>query len=168
MAKKNTYIEDMKKILSKKKFDFSDIQEEVIPIFISFFDCLSDKRFQPLVLHKLSDILGIAFFGIISGCNTWTELEDFGEYHQEELKKYLELKNGTPSHDTFRRVFNLIKPSEFGDIMVMVLEPIISKAVFNHIGKSFIDEKHYITDILSLDGKVSTSSSRQKRNQSVH
>ncbi len=163
MAKKNTFIETLKSNLSKQKISFDDVPEEVIPLFITFFDCLSDIRFQPLVHHKLTDIIGIAFFGIISGCNTWTEIADFGEYHEEDLKKYLTLDNGIPSHDTFRRVFNVIKPSEFGDIMVMVLEPIISKAVFNHIGNAFIDETHKITDILSLDGKISKSSSRQSR-----
>lgn len=39
--------------------------------------------------------------------------------------------------------------------MVMVLEPIVSKAVFNHVSHSFVDDKKFITDILSMDGKVS-------------
>ena len=165
MPKKNTFISELKNILSTNKYDYSNVPEEVIPLFVTFFECLTDSRYQPLVHHKLSDIIGIAFFGIISGCNTWTEIEVFGDYHIEELKKYLELKNGCPSHDTFRRVFNLIKPSEFGEIMIMVLEPIISKAVYNHIGNSFIDNDKFITDILSMDGKISLSSSRNRRNQ---
>lgn len=44
--------------------------------------------------------------------------------------------------------------------MIIVLEPIISKAVNNHIGNAFIDENKMITDILSMDGKVTLSSSR--------
>ena len=163
MPKKNTFISQLKDIISSASYSFNDVTEEVNPIFISFFEALTDNRFQPFVLHKLSDIIGVAFFGIISGCNTWTEIEIFGEYHLEDLRKYLELKNGCPSHDTFRRVFNIIKPSEFGEIMVMVLEPIISKAVFNHIENVFIDDNKMITDILSMDGKVSLSSSRNRR-----
>ncbi len=165
MPKKNTFISELKAILSSSNFSFDDVKEEVIPVFVSFFEALTDSRNESYILHKLSDIIGVAFFGIISGCNTWSEIEVFGEYHLNDLRKYLELKNGCPSHDTFRRVFNLIKPSEFGEIMVMVLEPIISKAVFNQIGNAFIDDKKMITDILSMDGKVSLSSSRNRRDK---
>ncbi len=165
MPKKNTFISELKKILSSSNYSFNDVNEEVIPVFVSFFEALTDSRHESYILHKLSDIIGVAFFAIISGCNTWSEIEVFGEYHLNDLRKYLELKNGCPSHDTFRRVFNLIKPSEFGEIMIMVLEPIVSKAVFNHIGNAFIDDKKMITDILSMDGKVSLSSSRNRRDK---
>ncbi len=165
MPKKNTFISELKTILSSSNYSFDDVNEEVIPVFISFFEALTDSRNESYILHKLSDIIGVAFFGIISGCNTWSEIEVFGEYHLNDLRKYLELKNGCPSHDTFRRVFNLIKPSEFGEIMVMVLEPMVSKAVFNHIGNAFIDDRKMITDILSMDGKVSLSSSRNRRDK---
>ena len=165
MPKKNTFISELKSIIASSNYSFNDVPEEVIPVFVSFFEALTDVRNESYILHKLSDIVGVAFFGIISGCNTWNEIEVFGDYHLQDLKKYLELKNGCPSHDTFRRVFNLIKPSEFGEIMVMVLEPIISKAVFNHIGNAFIDDNKMITDILSMDGKVSLSSSRNRRDK---
>lgn len=165
MPKKNTFISELKTIISSSDYSYDDVPEEVIPVFVSFFEKLTDLRHESYILHKLGDIIGVAFFGIIAGCNTWTEIEDFGVYHLNDLKKYLELKNGCPSHDTFRRVFNLIKPSEFGEIMIIVLEPIISKAVNNHIGNAFIDENKMITDILSMDGKVTLSSSRNRRDK---
>ena len=49
--------------------------------------------------------------------------------------------------------------------MLIVLEPIISKAINNHIGTAFIDENKMITDILSIDGKVTLSSSRNRRDK---
>lgn len=70
MPKKNAFISELKTILSSNNYDFNDINKEVILIFISFFECLSDSRFQPLVHHKLSNIISVAFFSIISGCNT--------------------------------------------------------------------------------------------------
>lgn len=33
----------------------------------------------------------------------------------------------------------------------MVLEPIITKPVSNHIGNNFIDDNKFITDILSIN-----------------
>lgn len=145
----------MKTILSSSNSSFDDVNEEVTPVFVSFFEALTDFRKESYILHKLSDIIGVAFFAIIFGCNTWFEIEVFGEYHLNDLRKYLELKNVFSSHDTFRRAFNIIKSPEFGEIMVMVLELMVSKAVFGHIGNDFIDDKKMITDILSMDGKVS-------------
>ena len=165
MSRKNTFIAELKAIISSSNYSFDDVPEEVIPIFVSFFEALTDVRNESYITYKLSDIIGVAFFGIISGCNTWNEIEVFGDYHLDALKKYLSLENGCPSHDTFRRVFNLIKPSEFGEIMVMVLQPIISQAVFNHVGHSLSDDNKFIDDILSMDGKVTLSSSRNKRDK---
>ncbi len=108
MPRKNTFISELKTIISSSDYSYDDILEEVIPIFVSFFENLTDLRHESYILHKLDDIIGVVFFGIIAGCNTWTEIEDFGVNHLNDLKKYLELKNGCPSHDTFRRVFNLI------------------------------------------------------------
>ena len=108
MPRKNTFISELKTIISSSDYSYDDVPEEVIPIFVSFFENLTDLRHESYILHKLDDIIDVAFFGIIAGCNTWTEIEDFGVNHLNDLKKYLELKNGCPSHDTFRRVFNLI------------------------------------------------------------
>ena len=165
MAKNNTFISQLKSILASSNYSFDKIDIDSIPIFITFFENITDIRNKSYVLHKLSDIIGIAFFGIIAGCNTWYEIEVFGEYHLDTLKEYLVLENGCPSHDTFRRVFNLIKPSEFGEAMIMVLTKIIGKAISNQIGDAFIDEDKMITDILSMDGKVTLSSSRNRRDK---
>ncbi len=40
-------------------------------------------------------------------------MEEFGEAKEPWFRTFLELPNGIPSHDTFRRVFMLIKPREF-------------------------------------------------------
>ena len=39
-------------------------------------------------------------------------METFGKSRQEYLAKFLELPNGIPDSDTFRRVFEKIDPSE--------------------------------------------------------
>lgn len=163
MAKKNTYIERIKQIVAEEKYDYRDIVEDIIPIFITFFEIQKDDRYQPNVLHKLSDILCLAFFAIIGGENTWVGIEEFCKYHEDELRTYLELKNGIPSHDTFRRVFNIVKIDEFGELANMAIKPIIQKAVDNHIGEFIVDEKNYIDDIISFDGKTSNGSNKRSR-----
>jgi hypothetical protein len=41
------------------------------------------------------------------------EIEEFGNAKEEWFKSFLEPPNGIPSHDTFNRVFGLLKPKEF-------------------------------------------------------
>lgn len=96
MSRKNTFINELKAIISSSNYSFDDVPEEVIPIIVSFFEVLTDVRNESYITYKLSDIIGVAFFGIISGCNTWNEIEVFGDYHLDALKKYLSLENGCP------------------------------------------------------------------------
>jgi predicted transposase YbfD/YdcC len=63
--------------------------------------------------HSLMDIIFIALCAVICGATSFVDMYDFGCAKEEWLRKHLELPNGIPSHDTFRRVFSLINPSIF-------------------------------------------------------
>ncbi len=67
-----------------------------------------DERQQHKVLHKMSDIIGLVFFATLGNADDWVEIEMFGKFYEKELKKYLELANGIPSHDTIQRVFSMV------------------------------------------------------------
>ncbi len=60
--------------------------------------------------HKLSDILVIAFSAIICGAQTYEDLELFGKARENWFSWFLDLRNSTPSADTFERVFEVIDP----------------------------------------------------------
>jgi predicted transposase YbfD/YdcC len=77
------------------------------------FSCVQDPRVDRTKLHKLQDIIVIAICAVICGAETWEEIEQFGKEKREWLESILELSNGIPSHDTFRRVFILMNPQEF-------------------------------------------------------
>lgn len=84
----------------------------------TLFDHLSiieDPRIDRTKQHLLIDILVIAVCAVMCGAEGWTEIEEFGRAKEEWFTKFLELPNGIPSHDTFRRVFMLIKPAAFQD-----------------------------------------------------
>ncbi len=74
---------------------------------------MSDPRIERSKLHKLIDIMTIAICAVISGADTWVDIEMYGEAKYKWLKKFLELPNGIPSHDTFARVFARIDPEQF-------------------------------------------------------
>jgi predicted transposase YbfD/YdcC len=77
------------------------------------FSKLEDPRIDRQKLHQLMDIIVIAICGVICGAETWVEIANFGQARQEWFKKFLELANGIPSHDTFGRVFRLLSAEAF-------------------------------------------------------
>ena len=82
----------------------------------SLFDSLRqipDPRVERTKRHLLVDILVIAICGSICGAESWEEIAEFGRAKQEWFSRFLELPNGIASHDTFRRVFLLLKAEEF-------------------------------------------------------
>ncbi len=78
------------------------------------FKSLQDPRRRTVnQRHKFVDILVIAICGIICGANGWVAVEKFGNAKQEWFKKFLELPNGIPSHDTFTDIFAKLSPKQF-------------------------------------------------------
>jgi len=77
------------------------------------FSNVSDPRRPLRRLHNLNDILLISVLAIICGAETWNNIEDYALSKEGFLKKFLNLPNGIPSHDTFNRVFAAINPEEF-------------------------------------------------------
>src|SRR5437763_9262294 len=77
------------------------------------FSKLKDPRRAHRRLHLLQDIIVIALCAVIAGAQDWQEIETFGRKRRDWLKRFLRLPNGIPSHDTFERVFNRLKPQAF-------------------------------------------------------
>lgn len=77
--------------------------------------------------HKLVDILTIAVCAVISGADTWTDIELYGKSKQEWFSTFLNLDHGIPSHDTFGRVFSLINPKDFHEAFISWIKEISNK-----------------------------------------
>src|SRR5436309_4648504 len=78
-----------------------------------FFTKLKDPRRAHRRLHLLQDIIVIALCAVIAGAQDWQEIETFGCKRLAWLRGFLKLPNGIPSHDTFERVFDRLKPQAF-------------------------------------------------------
>ena len=114
---------------------------------------IEDPRRELTKLHKLIDILVIAVCASVCGAEGFNEIEEFGESKEEWLKGFLELPNGIPSHDTFRRVFMLIKPEKFQEVFLRWVESVSSRTK----GK-----------LVNLDGKrLRGTKSKEKQNQAL-
>jgi hypothetical protein len=62
--------------------------------------------------HKLIDMLVIALTTIIIGEHDFEAMEDWGLEREEWFRGFLELPHGIPDKDTFRRLFERIRPEE--------------------------------------------------------
>jgi predicted transposase YbfD/YdcC len=78
----------------------------------AYFAVLEDPR-RHNRRHRLLDIVVIAICAAICGADGWEDVELFGEAKEEWLKGFLELPHGTPSDDTYRRVFAALDAGEF-------------------------------------------------------
>ena len=71
-----------------------------------YFGDLPDPRVVGRCEYKLVEIIIIAICAVLSGAEGWEDIEEFGISKTAWLKQFLDLAQGIPSHDTFRRVFN--------------------------------------------------------------
>ncbi len=82
------------------------------------FMVVHDPRIDRAKKHNLVDIIMIALCATICGADGWEEIEIFAEKREDWFKKFLELPNGIPSHDTMYRVFSRINPKELNNVFV--------------------------------------------------
>lgn len=68
---------------------------------LKYFAELRDPRVERTREHLLEEILLIAIAAVLSGADSWNEIEDYGQAKVEWLKTFLKLPGGIPSHDTF-------------------------------------------------------------------
>jgi hypothetical protein len=63
--------------------------------------------------HDLLEVLFIALAAVLCGAESCSDMADFGQSKEGLLRLFLRLEHGIPSHDTFSRVFRLLKPETF-------------------------------------------------------
>ena len=74
---------------------------------------IRDPRVDRTKLHPLESILFTAICAVLSGAESWEDMEDFGNLRREWLERFVQFPHGVPSHDTFGRVFAQIDSEAF-------------------------------------------------------
>lgn len=86
--------------------------------FQNYFGSIADPRIARTRRHNLMDILFIALAAMLSGAEDFVTIADYGVVKQDWLKGILDLPNGIPSHDTFRRVFARLDPKQVQSCLI--------------------------------------------------
>jgi predicted transposase YbfD/YdcC len=129
-------------------------EEEKDTTIAGHFSDLNDPRIDRTKRHKLADIITIAICSTLCMGESWDAMEEFGQTHEQWLRKFLELPNGIPSHDTFNRVFARIDPDQFRTCFISWVKSI---------------EPKFDGDIIPIDGKtVRRSHDRANGNKAIH
>lgn len=150
MSKKSSKLNEISKMFSEINIEFKELSNEGIKDMIAIVKKQNDTRYTPNVKHKMEDIILITLLAILAKCNEWTEIESFAKKKEKWLRKYLELPNGIPSHDTIQRVISILEPqSLYTDTINYLIEKI-----------NLITTDTKEKDILSMDGKTSNGSKR--------
>lgn len=118
--------------------------------FFDHFGTLEDPRIERCKRHSLCDILFIAVCAMLAGANDFVAMQKFGHAKRDWLKKFLELPNGIPSHDTIGRVFALLDGERFIQCFL-----------------SWVQTIHRVTagEIIAVDGKTARASLDRAKGQ---
>ena len=77
------------------------------------FGGLQDPRTGPAQRHDLREMILMALCAVLCGADTWVDVAEWAEDNASWLRRYLVLERGTPSHDTFGRVFRILDAKVF-------------------------------------------------------
>jgi len=80
---------------------------------LDHFAALVDPRAERTQRHKLLDVIAVALCATLAGADDWVAVERFGNAKIDWLRRFLELPNGIPAHDTFGRIFARLDPEQF-------------------------------------------------------
>lgn len=125
-----------------------ELDDDLLFTLIDHFEKIEDPRLNRTRKHNVIDIIAITVMATVSGMKNWIDIVDWGKANEEWLRKLLELPNGIPSHDTFGRVFSLIKPEPF-------------QSAFKEWVES-IDLNFHARETIAIDGKILKGSVRKK------
>lgn len=106
--------------------------------FVACFAGLEDPRTGNAGRHDFYELLIMALCAVLCGGQSGTDMALFARSKEPFLRNFLRLKHGTPSHDTFSRLFRLLDPEQF-------------RAVFQRFMTRFSEA---VQGVVAIDGKV--------------
>lgn len=119
-----------------------------------YFETIGDRRQAGKIKHNMLEVIIMTICAVVSGCEHWEEIADFCKVKEDWFREKvgLELKYGIASHDTFQRVFAIIRPKELEKRFMAWMEAVAKKTK---------------GDCVSIDGKT-IRGSRDAQDHVIH
>jgi predicted transposase YbfD/YdcC len=95
-----------------------DKRPRIIGHVVGSFSELKDPRIDRRKRHSLVNILVMSLCATICGAEGWDDFVDYCEGRRKWFETFLDIPNGVPSADTFRRVFERLDPKKFNECFV--------------------------------------------------
>ncbi|MGA2706129.1 MAG: ISAs1 family transposase [Isosphaeraceae bacterium] len=127
----------------------SDIRHISLDEVILHFEKLEDPRSTVNRRHPLTSVIVIALMAVLAGANGPTGIAKWAASKEEFLLKQLNLPNGIPRKDVFRRVLMAVRPGIFQACFVNWLKSLRATAA----AASGVEQP-----VLAVDGKTARRS----------
>jgi predicted transposase YbfD/YdcC len=131
----------------------TDIQRVTLDEVVLHFAELEDPRSTVNRQHPLVSVVVIAVMAVLAGANGPTAIARWAALKEEFLLGALDLPNGIPRKDVFRRVLMAVRPAAFQVCYVNWLESLRAKAA----AASGVEQP-----VLAIDGKTARRSHDRK------
>src|SRR4051812_23587729 len=131
----------------------TDIQRITRDEVVLHFAALEDPRSTINRRHPLVSVVVIAMMAVLAGASGPTAIAEWAATKEEFLIKALDLPNGVPRKDVFRRVLMALKPAAFQACYVNWLNSLRARAA----AASGVEQP-----ILAIDGKTARRSHDRK------
>src|SRR3954454_6008670 len=131
----------------------TDIQRTSLDEVVLHFAELEDPRSAVNRRHPLVSVVVIAVMAVLAGAGGPTAIAEWAATKEEFLIAALDLPNGVPRKDVFRRVLMALKPAAFQACYVNRLDSLRARAA----AASGVDRP-----VLAIDGKTARRSHDRK------
>src|ERR687885_623590 len=91
----------------------ADIERIGVDDILRHFEELDDPRSSVNLQHPLTSVVVIALMAVLAGAGGPTAIARWAALKEEFLVKALDLPNGVPRKDVFRRVLMTLQPVAF-------------------------------------------------------
>ena len=123
----------------------AETQHVCLDEVLGYFDELEDPRSSVNLKHPLVSVVVIAMMAVLAGAGGPTAIAEWAVFKKEFLLKVLNLPNGIPRKDVFRRVLSLLKPGAFQTCFVAWLGSLRANAA---------EASGVVQPIFAIDGKT--------------
>lgn len=93
---------------------------------LSTFSALRDSRVAGRCDHPFLTVIFMAVIAVLAGCNGWEEMNDFCADELDWFREFVDVPNGVPSADTFRRVISALRPRPFAECVESWVRTVVS------------------------------------------